>query len=417
MLRNILCCLLATYYIFATESEKDVIVYDGKIRISLSSIDPRADMCLSSCPMHQRPPIFLITLPHGQRIILIGTTHVFPLWCMLPYGLARELIEQSSFTFNEVHGELLYGACKKIGDSGDKPIPDFAVVKKEDITKIAAGGRAFLQPFYSDNELDRKVDEAMSTIFDSDGSWYAKAGLLDRNDILGQIVRELPKDRELHPAALSYAYEVLTDTQFYHPPSCGYMDHHLNQMVQINYGRILHALEDDEERFSDGFFEKNNAEMQATIVSDCQNIIWYKSAITNLLKYANGDKQNTTIESYNPGQFYSYKVKLKVDDTEEVDSINLAPTKLDQESYNFLVLERNVKWCTEIMSLDSKSFSLASGWGGILHLLDLFEKLRKKGCQVSTRLSLADLEEILLDEATVLRNHARLKAVYKRLFF
>lgn len=68
----------------------------------------------------------------------------------------------------------------------------------------------------------------------------------------------------------------------------------------------------------------------------------------------------------------------------------------------------------EILLKNVEHFSLAFGYVGKGHLLDLFRKLAKAECQI-TSLSLADLEKLLLDEAAVLREHERLKASYKHL--
>ena len=60
--------------------------------------DPYADMRLSKYPGHPNPPVYEIIFPNGQKLLILGATHTVPLGCMLPYGLAHELIEASDFT-------------------------------------------------------------------------------------------------------------------------------------------------------------------------------------------------------------------------------------------------------------------------------------------------------------------------------
>ncbi len=90
------------------------IVWDNTLAVvphatqtSQVQYDPYADMRLSQYPGHPNPPIYEITFPKGQKLLILGTTHNVPLGCMLPYQLAQELIEASDFAIGEIFGELL----------------------------------------------------------------------------------------------------------------------------------------------------------------------------------------------------------------------------------------------------------------------------------------------------------------------
>lgn len=396
MFRNILLCLLTTYHIFSSVPQDEPLIVSKNRSFSMVTFDPRSDMCLSPCPTHQRPPIFLVTLPRGQRIIFLGTTHTFPLACMLPYGLAQNLITQSSFSFNEINGTLLKGGHKKADDtSEEEEIPESVLVKQTDREKIEEGELTFYAQWYSGELLKAKAAESMASIFDQDGSWYKKAGLLDRSDALGQIVKML-LHQELHPAALSYVYRTLTNSSSYQKPSCGGMDDHFDQMVSVNYGRILYALEETDERFGQGFLQENMVTLQESIARACQNAICYRVAVNGLFSDIDGVKQEVNIESLNPSSFFS-------DDLRETQSLD--------------VMERDDLWVPRIMTLDTEYFNLASGYVGIGHLKDLFKKLKTAGCHVSDRLSLVMLEELLLDEPAVLEEHRKLKEAQRNLRF
>lgn len=397
MFRNILLFLLTNYCIFSAEFQTgdQLIVYKNR-SFSMVTFDPGSDMRLSPFPMHQHPPLFLVTLPRGQRIIFLGTTHTFPLACMLDYGLARELIEQSSFSFNEINGTLLKGGSKKVDDSSkEEEIPEYAIIKQEDREKIEDGERTFYAQWYSGDPLKERVAERMATIFDQHGSWYKKSKLFDRSDALGQIVKMLPP-KELHPAALSYAYRALTNTPLYHKPSCGGMDDHLDQIVSVNCGRILYALEEDDDRLGEGFIQENTLAIQESIARDCKDATWYGVAVQAFLRDVDGVKEVADIGSLHPSTFFA-------DDLRETQSLD--------------VLERDALWARRIMAMGQEYFSLASGYVGVDHLLDLFKKLTNAGCKISDRLSLAKLEELLLDEPAVLEEHTRLKKAQRNLRF
>ena len=161
--------------------------------------NPWSDMGLSPCSMHQSPPLYMVTLPHEQKIILLGTTHDFPLTCMLPYGLAQDLIEQSAFVFNEIFGELFKGGPSEVKahfvlasllgfNSPPKldNLPDFCYTSKDCIKKIEDCTRAFYKQFnslYPDQlSIESEVVKTMASIFDKNGKWYQKAGIVLRNE-------------------------------------------------------------------------------------------------------------------------------------------------------------------------------------------------------------------------------------------
>ncbi len=418
MFKRLLSVGLIVSYAFAAEvdSATTAVCVSNKVRVPLCSSDPLADMPLSPYPLHQRPPIFMVTLPHGQRIIVLGTTHTFPLSCMLPYWVARELIEQSVFTFSEIGGK---GA--RSGRVGRRfryeDIPDFAFVSEESKEKLRKGERVFCGNVYKDpNCLDEVVDKEMSSIFAPDGRWYEKAGILlgkihksdndyqleedyaecKDDDHLTHLVLKvkgneltLPLGKELHPVALVIVERLIMKESLYQKPSFGGMDDHLHTIAS-NRGNVVFALEKADERWGKGAIKDCEIAIEASL----QNAVAYKWDIDNIVKIPRQPQVEVAIEDYSPADFYS-------DAIPEYQSLGL--------------LERNDLWVPRIMKLDTERFKLAFGYVGRGHLVDLFKKLVAAGCQVSGRLSLVDLEEILLDEPAVLREHVRLKAIYRHL--
>ncbi len=421
MFKRLLSVGLIVSYAFAAESAivDTAVCVSNKVRVPLYSFNPLADMPLSPYPFHQRPPIFMVTLPHGQRIIVLGTSHVFPLLCMLPYGLAQDLNEQSAFTFNEINGNLLRsnGSGRVNRRFKYKDIPDFAFVSEESKAKLREGQVLIYKAIYKDpNCLDEVVDKEMSSIFAPDGRWYEKAGILlgkiHKSDNDYQLEEDyagckdddhpthlvlkvkgneltLPLGKELHPVALVIVERLIMKESVYQKPSFGGMDDHLHTIAS-NRGNVVFALEKADERWGEGAIKDCEIAIEASLT----NATAYKWHIENTVKKPRQPQVAVAIEDYSPASFYS-------DELPEDKSLGL--------------LERNDLWVTRIMKLDTERFKLAFGYVGRGHLVDLFKKLVAVGCQVSRRLSLVDLEEILLDEPAVLREHVRLKAIYRHL--
>ncbi len=371
--------------------------------------NPWSDMGLSPCSMHQSPPLYMVTLPHGQKIILLGTTHNFPLACMLPYGLAQDLIEQSSFTFNEIFGELFKGGRSKVDSHFClASLPDFCYTSEAYREKIKAGIRACYEPFFVElppEYLESEVDKYIASIFDENGKWYEKAGIVLRkiskdkeshkkedyeegkneDPLLTHLVIkvngleiEVPIGKEeLHPAAL------LLRVAPYPLPLCGGMDQHLVR-ISVNAGKPFFALEQERER-------------------------WGQEQV----KYLRGEIENLVI-----GMFKWHIDQLKQQDPNVNDSPAFYKAFYSDELPDDKspgLLERNNLWILRIMELKERDFKLAFGYVGRGHLKDLFKKLEDlKGKNVE-RLSLADLAEILLDEPAILQEHARFKAIYRHL--
>ncbi|MCX7342701.1 MAG: hypothetical protein NT128_00935 [Proteobacteria bacterium] len=399
MIKRLLPIFLSVCYVFAgerpfaiefTENNTGCVATAACVATDTSEEAIAFNNPWSECHMHQNPPLFKITLPGGQVIVILGTTHTIPLSYILPECLVEDLIKQSVFTFNEIWGELLKGGPSKVDSHfGCDSLPDFCFINDACRTKIKDIIRAFYKQFealyLNPESLESKVAEDMNSVFDENGKWYEKAGIVlrkirkDKENATNEkeecetddlqpthlVIKvngcelEVPVDKELHPIVLSRVAP-------YQLPLCGGMDKHL-VIISLNAGKPIFALEQESERWG-------QEEMK------CLRDSIENSGIYPFKFFSHDKPQGPLITKDTLHIFYSVELP-------------------DHKSPG--LLERNDLWVLRIMELVKEDFKLAFGHVGCGHLKDLFEKLEGNKCKVE-RLSLAKLQG-LLNEQTLSR--------------
>ena len=377
---------LADYAVTECERENDEMA----LVISRMS-NPYSDMALSPFPLSPCPPIFVVTLPRGQEIFVVGTIHTVPLGCLLPYNVAQELIGASDFVLNEINGASLCGQSrgrkKKIYEIlNDAEVLESAYIQSIAIARIKdATVKTYegCSPEYRESFAQDRMDK----IFDPNGFWYEKAGIIAaagsspefvvncvpeeevkcryQLSIKGRVFEiGLNEYKELHPIALEALYYGFTQESLFIPTSWG-MDCCLDSMA-TDLGKSIFALEEHRDR-------------------------WGKAAIDSFIK--------SIISANAFGLEFAIGKLKKVEQKAEYGSFGSLTMVLGHFYSGILpddgsaaVCERNSLWVDRIMGLGD--FRRSFGYVGMGHLLDLFTKFEKAGCKVSQRLSQADLEDM-----------------------
>jgi hypothetical protein len=372
-------------------------------------VDPRIDMRLTKYPEHPCPPIYEVTFPKGQKMLILGTTHTIPLGCMLPYRLAHKIIKASDFVINEINGQLLPGVSSEITEADDEVENDENLtpyMTESRIQKIKQSVREFylgetLKEYYlnldgsiNEEKLQKDVNIRMSQIFDSSGHWYKKARIIVANDnveadfgstkdwsesypkklkIKGNVfIVPSRNGKELHPRALEFIYQTFTNIP-YTTPICGGMDYHLDYMTST-HEKTLYAFEESADREgsrTEELIEKINKSYEESLCCFEDNI----------------DKL-----SLQPGVEKQKSKSVTVMFEPAFDDINFYSNELSKAA-PLNVLRRNDIWIQRIMALNETHFKHAFAYVGRDHLHDLFEKLTKLNFTVSARLSLAEFED------------------------
>lgn len=362
-----------------------------RLVISRSLANQYSDMVLSPFPLSPCPPIFVVTLPRGQKILVVGTIHTFPLGCLLPYKVVQKLIGASDFVLNEIAGVSLCGQSrgrkKKIYEIlNDAEVLESAYIQptaiariKDATVKMYNGVGAEYRESFAQDRMDK--------IFDKNGCWYEKAGIIAAADSSPEfVVNCVPEEevkcryqlsikgrvfeiglneyKELHPIALEALYYGFTQESLFTPTPWG-IDYCLDSMAR-DLGKPIFALEEHRDRWGkdaiDSFTKK--------IISE--DAFGLEFAIGRMKKVE---------QKAEYGTFGSLAMNL----------VHLYSGILpDDRSAG--VCERNSLWVDRIMSLGN--FKRSFGYVGMAHLLDLFTKFEKAGCKVSQRLPLADLEDM-----------------------
>ncbi len=251
--------------------------------------------------------------------------------------------------------------------------------------------------------LSSTTKEKFSKIFDSQDHWYKKAGIManeaekvDRDfcaslpslqtinlKINGKTVKvPAPNGQEIHPFALLPLLGNMNPA-----PAFKGVDEHLD-FLTYNGKKAVYAFESNDDRMTNAFIQELAGEIDASSGDDFLYDV-------NELK---SDKEKYNNPLFDPAIldiFYSRELCIDKDPD---------------------VIERNGFWIQRLVKLNEEKFKLAFAHVGLDHLHDLFEKLKEVGFTVSERVSLAKLDEILLDEDCVVAEHKARKVAMKAAF-
>ena len=378
--------------IFACENEHDdsLTVARNGTQNSQVQYDPYADMRLSQYPGHPNPPIYEITFPNGQKLLILGVVHGIPLECYFSITTAKSIIEASAFSVNEIKGIIL------------PSMVDTSMVDNRSRFYMAAE-RCYMTTERIKKIKDSIIVEEFSKIFDSQGHWYEKAGIIaneaekvDRDfcaslpslqtinlKIKGKTVKvPAPNGQEIHPIALLPLLGNMNPA-----PAFKGVDEHLD-FLTYNGKKAVYAFESHDDSMTNGFIQ----ELANKIDARPGDAFLYG---VNILK---SDKEKYYNPLFYPENLYIfYSRELYFDQDPDV-------------------IERNGLWIQRLVKLNEEKFKLAFAHVGLFHLHDLFEKLKEVGFTVSERVSLAKLDEILLDEDCVVAEHKARKVAMKAAF-
>ncbi len=421
-------------------------------------------MRLSQYPGHPNPPIYEIIFPNGQKLLILGTTHTVPLGCMLPYRLAHELIEASDFTIDEINGELLPRKKNKT-NFFSLLFLNFLFQKCWDWASNFVFSQPEDTPYMTLDRIQKvknscfnsykhfmtpaRIDEELSNIFDPQGHWYENAGIIADEDaevdfslsrhfnemypknlkIKGKVITVPTENgKELHPAALQEIYNLCTHTSLYAKPPCGGMDDHLLKMAHIRQKKCF-SLESRKGRSTTA---RNN--ISKKIDEQCSvwfgHVYFYKKEFVEKLEEGSARISRDFIEKiigkndefFQSTHWLEYKKECDREVEKATSTQTIAVMLQDFYSKTLLidndpsVLARNTLWVERLVKLNEKSFNRAFAHVGNGHLHDLFKKLKQSDFNVSERVSLAKLDEILLEEDCVVAEHVARKTAMQAAF-
>ncbi|MBA4250089.1 MAG: hypothetical protein C0440_05835 [Candidatus Pelagibacter sp.] len=387
------------------ETSRLTLVPEAKEMLKQSS-SPSMEIHLTAYPVHPFPPVYNITFPNGQTMLILGTIHTVPLGCMLPYKLVNDIVNASDFVINEIYGQILPKQIRIIKDtkkSPDKENFNFLYMTDAHMEKMREKELEYSKRYYINDDgtekftgaqkcLENSVVASIAKSFDSNNCWYEKAGIIVSDDdtptdfgptnywneiypkklkIKGKILN-VPSfnGKELHPLALEYLHKSFTGP-CYTIPACGGMDNHLDE-IALASGKEIYALEDQYDRY---------AEYPELIKEINENykfgLVCFELAVQRLTS-------QTKVEKQEP-QSIKFELLVKYS--------NLYAQELPKDP-SLDLHKRNDIWIERIMTLNQTVFKHAFAYVGMGHLHDLFEKLKNHNFVISPRLSLEELEDI-----------------------
>ena len=209
--------------------------------------------------------------------------------------------------------------------------------------------------------------------------------------IQGKIFQVRSKDgQEFHPMALSEVFRYCTGSSSYLKPACGGVDDHFDAMA-TGHTKLLYALEKHKDRYGPGFMKDLSDKIDAACSTG--NVAFnFNYAVDQLKEKNQGNSTSypSTLPTFTglfPG-FYEEQLFPDIDPA---------------------LIDRNELWAQKYRVLNETRFRTAFSYVGARHLHDLFVRLKAAGFEVSERLTLPMVEEILLDERRILEEHVMRK--------
>ncbi len=250
---------------------------------------------------------------------------------------------------------------------------------------------------------------ALDKYFEEDGRWYEKNGLIGDECTMDvapclvahdEIKEVYPKKlrlkgdsywvpsvkgKELSPQMLHLLCVRRGIIHLYSLPLVEVVDH---QLVKLVPACRQYAFEKNKERFGEAYLKSKAAALDSG---------WLIGHIIEELKKKD----------------YALPFNLTFDVLVKSGLLYSSDIPADKDPG---LIERNRFWIQRLVKLNEEKFKLAFAHVGLRHLHDLFEKLNDVGFTVSERVSLAKLDEILLDKDCVVAEHAARKTAMKAAF-